>query len=55
MSTTRQLDAIMFTDIVGYMALMSDDDDDLIREKETDSRPKDLIDIKQLKAKRKYE
>ncbi len=27
--------------------------DDLIKDKETDSRPKDLIDIKQLKAKRK--
>ena len=28
--------------------------DDLIKDKETDSRPKDLIDIKQLKAKRKF-
>ena len=29
--------------------------DDLIKDKEKDSRPKDLIDIKQLKAKRKFE
>ena len=28
--------------------------DDLIKDKETDSRPKDLIDIKELKAKRKH-